>query len=161
MESGKTKEDLLHELIRTQKDIEKRVEAQERFIRGFQLLVQREGLFSQAIDNLPFPVAIFGQSGVVRMANGILMKQAKIGTNELSQGKINLLDRVTDENYAVFEAVEGAFWGNTTMVKDLMFPLTLFRRDTSGEGPDPYHTAVFFPVPGSGGIQYGAVMLMK
>lgn len=161
MESGKTKEDILQDLIRMQRNIRKGVEAQERFIRGFQLLVQREGLSAQAIDHLPFPVAIFEQNGVVRMANNILMKQAKIETNELSQGKVNLLDRVTNENYAVFAAAEDTFCGKITMARDLLFPLTLFRRDTSGEGSDPYHTAAFFPVSCSGSIRYGSVMLMK
>lgn len=161
MDGIETKEQLLNELIRMQKDIEERVEAQERYISRFQLLVQNDGLFSQVIDNLPYPVAIFEQSGVVRVANSILMKQAKIGANGLAQGTVNLLDRVTDENYAVFEAVEDIFLGDTTAVKDLVFPLTLFCKDMSGTESDPYHLAVFFPVPGSNGIRYGAVMLLK
>jgi len=157
----KTKEQLLNELIRMQKDIEKKVEAQERCINRFQLLAQNDGLFSQVIDNLPYPVAIFERSGVVRMANDTLIRQAKIRANDISEGKINLLNRVTDENYTVFEAAEDVFIGETTMLKNLVFPLALFHRDEAHKEQDAYQNAVFFPVPGSDGIKYGAVMLMK
>lgn len=161
MDGGKTKEMLLHELIRMQKDIERKVEAQERFIARFQLLVQYDGLFSQIMDSLPFPVAIFELSGVVRMANHMLMEQAKLNTAVLSQGNVNLLDRVTDENYGVFEAAENTHLGETTLVKNMATPLSLFSADQTEDFSDPYHTAIFFPVADDGDIRYGAVMLME
>lgn len=161
MDNDRTKEALLHELIRMQRDVQEKVESHERFISRFQLLVQHEGLFSQVIDNLPFPVAIFAYTGVVRMANNLLMKLAGIKAAELLEGKLNLLDRVTDENYGVFEAAEDVFAGETTVVKDLVLPLALFCRAEFSVQDDPYHTAVFFPVPDKEGTRNGAVMLME
>lgn len=161
MDNGKTEEDLLHELILMQQDLKEKVDSHERFISRFQLLVQHKGLFSQVIGNLPFPVAIFAYTGVVLMANNLLMQQAGIKPAELSEGKLNLLDRVTDENYGVFEAAEDVFAGETTVVKGLVLPLALFCRAESGAQDDPYHTAVFFPVPDGDGSRNGAVMLME
>lgn len=161
MGDGKTKEQLLAELIQMHRDIEKKMEAQDRFIGRFQLLIQNEGLFSQVIGSLPFPVAIFERSGIVRMANNLLMAEANMKAHDLSQGKINLLDRVTDENYGVFEAAEDVFAGETMVVKNLADPLVLFCMAADGRKKDPYHTAVFFPVPDGDGIRYGAVMLMQ
>lgn len=161
MDNGKTKEELLHELIHMQQDMKEKVESHERFISRFQLLVQHEGFFSQVIDNLPFPVAIFTYTGIVLMANDLLMKRAGIKIAELLEGKVNLLDRITDENYGVFEAAEDVFAGETTVVKDLVMPLTLFCRTEFSGQDDPYHTAVFFPVPDGNGKRNGAVMLTQ
>ena len=162
LDGGKTKEQLLEELSRMQKEIEERVEEQERFIEHFRLLVQNDGLFSQVIDNLPYPVAIFQRSGVVCMANKVLMSEAGIGADDIPAGKINLFDRVTDENYTVLDAAEDVFLGETTVLGGLVSPLALFCRDDTRTVPDDYRRAVFFPVVGCGGrISHGAVTLMK
>lgn len=162
MDGSRTKEQLLADLMRMQKDIEERLEAQAGFISQFYMLIQNHGLFSQAIDGLPFPVAIFEQNGVVQIANKALMRQANIRANDVEEQKIKLLNRVTDENYEVFEAVEDVFVGETTVVKNLVFPLELFCRDELQADQDAYHSAIFFPIPDSGGqIRFGAVVLMN
>ena len=162
MEDAKIKEQLFGELDFVQKDIEGKGETRDCFISRFQLLVQNCGLFSRVIDNLPYPVAVFGRSGALLMANHMLMKEAGIKTAEISAGKINFLDRVTDENYAVFEAAEDVFWGETTVVRPLFSPLALFCRDDIVRAPDTYQTAVFFPAgSGDGEILRGAVVLMR
>lgn len=162
MDSSRTKEQLLAELMRMQKNIEERLEAQEGFISQFQMLIQNDGLFSQVIDSLPYPVAIFEQNGIVQMANKALMRQANIRPSDIAEQKIKLLNRVTDENYEVFEAVEDVFVGETTVLKNLVYPLELFCRDASRAEQDAYQSAVFFPIPDHGGrARFGAVMLMK
>lgn len=157
-ESG-IREQHIADLLRLQKDMEETMEAQAGFISQFQALIQNHGLLSQIIDSLPFPVAIFGRNGVVHMANKILMHEAGIGENDVAEQKIKLLNRVTDENYEVFEAAEDVFVGETTVVKNLVFPLELFARDERQTEPDAYQNAIFFPIPEGGGL--GAVMLMK
>lgn len=161
MEGGKTKEQLLQELIRLHREMEKRMETQERFVSEFQFLVWREGLLSKSIDSLPFPLAVFERSGVVLAASGLLAKLAGIRENDLAVRKVNLLDRVTNENYGIFEAAEDVFAGETTLVENLNLPLGLFCGDETFSVPDPYRTAVFFPVHGAGGARCGAVVLMR
>lgn len=124
-----------------------------------QLLLQDRSLFSRVIANLPYPVALFEKSGAVILMNSLLLRQIGIRESDLLCGKINLLDRVTNENYAVFEAVEDVFLGDATVVKDLVSPLTLFGENVPEGETDPYHTAVFFPV-GANDVRCGVVMLM-
>ncbi|KUG03358.1 hypothetical protein ASZ90_019244 [hydrocarbon metagenome] len=162
MEEKKTKEQLLKEMIEMQKFIEQKVEDQDRFINRFQALVQKEGLFSQVIDNLPHPIAIFDHSGVLTMANKTLLKEANISLSDIPAGRINLLNRITNENYPVLEAVEDVFLGETTVLKNLHEPLSLFSRDDSYTASANFQSAVFFPVvESSGRIFHGAVLLMK
>ncbi len=162
MESGKTREQLLQELLRMQKDIEERVEAQERFIRRFQMLIQNDGLFSQVLHNLPLPVAIFDRDGVLCTANNALTQEAGIAPGDITSGKLSFLDRVTDENDTVLDAVEDVFTGKTIVLRRLRSPLAMFCRDDSRAVSDAYQSAVFFPVTGSdGSVALGAVVLMK
>lgn len=162
MDRGKAKEQLLEELIRMQKDIKEKVEAQERFISRLQLLIQMEGLFSQVIENLPYPVAIFKQDGILCMANNRMMKETGLEADEILMGKINFLNRVTNENDAILEAVEDVFLGETIMLQQLSYPLALFCRSADREVSDIYQSAVLFPVTDrSDHIVFGAVMLMK
>lgn len=162
MEGEKTKEQLLKELIEMQKQIEQKVEDQERFINRFQILIQNEGLFSQVIDNFPFPIAIFEQSGVLTIANKTLLSKAKLSASDVTEHRINLLNRITNENYPVFEAVEDIFLGETTVLKNLVDPISLFSRDDSCVAPSNFQSTVFFPVVKSGRkITHGAVMFIK
>ena len=162
MESGKSKEELWEECIRLQKDIAEGMETQECRIRRFQLPAGDDGLLLHLIDHLPYPMAIFRRNGALCLANRRLMKEAGMKAEEISAGRINLLDRVTDENYAVFEAAEDVFLGETTVVRPLSSPLALFCRDDAFRDRDPYQCAVFFPAAGNHGeILCGAVVLMK
>lgn len=138
------------------------MEGQDRFINRFQMLIQNEGLFSQVIDNFPYPIAIFDQSGVLIIANKALLSKAKLNTGDVTGRRINLLNRITNENYPVFEAVEDIFLGETTVLKNLVDPLSLFSADDSYAASSNFQSAVFFPVAeGSRKITHGAVMFMK
>ena len=118
-------------------------------------------LYAQILDNLPYPIAVFNRDGFVLMANRTLLNKSGRTEGEVAAGKVNFLDRVVDENYAVFEAVEHVFYGETTVARNLLIPLSLFCQDDEREVLDEYRSAVFFPVPdGKRNIAFGAVMLM-
>lgn len=125
--------------------------------------LQNEELFSRVIGNFPYPIAIFERSGVLTMANLALMQKSDISPDDVQAGRINFLGRITNENFAVLEAAEDVFLGETTLLKNLAEPLSMFVRDDSvPDHSDSYQSAVFFPVvESSGRIAHGAVMLMK
>jgi hypothetical protein len=60
------------------------------------------------------------------------------------------------------EAAEDAFLGETTLLQNLVEPLSMFTRDESLPNySNGYKKAVFFPVfSNSGNVTHGAVMLM-
>ncbi|WP_368292834.1 hypothetical protein [Dehalobacter sp. TBBPA1] len=163
MSEKKSKEKLLEDLIQMQKNIEKKVKIQDSLIKSMQLLIQNEGLHFQVIGNFPYPIAIFERNGILIMANHILLQRANIKPDDVQAGKINFLSRITNENSAVLEAVEDIFLGETTLLKNLVEPLSMFVRDDFvPDYSDGYESAVFFPVVESNDhISHGAVMLMK
>lgn len=163
MSEKKTKEQLLKELINMQKTIEQKIKVQDSLIKSFQLLIQNEGLSSQIIRNFPYPIAIFERNGVLTMANHTLLQKANIRLDDIQAGRINFLNRITNENSAVLEAVEDIFLGETTLLKNLVEPLSMFARDDSvPDHGDCFQSAVFFPVvESSDSISHGAAMLMK
>ena len=162
MSAKKTKEQLLKE-AQMQKSVEKKVKEHDSLIKSFQLLVQNEGLSSQVIGNFPYPIAIFERNGVLTMVNHALLQRANIRPDDVQAGRINFLNRITNENFAVLEAVEDIFLGETTLLKNLVEPLSMFAKDDSvPDHGDCYQSAVFFPVvESSDNISHGAVMLME
>ncbi len=155
-------EQVLGELIRMQMDIKETVEVQQLFISRLQMLMENNSLLSNVFDSLPFPIAIFRQNGALCMANRVLMEEAGINSYEISAGKINLLNRITNENYSVLEAAEDTFAGRTTLLKKLASPLALFCRIEGQVSSNEYKSAIFFPVSdNTGPIKTGAVMLLK
>lgn len=162
MNNDEGKEQLVEELIRIQVDIKAKGEAQAFFISKLQLLTENAGLFSDVFDNLPFPMALFKKSGELCMANRLLVDEAGIMVEDISAGKINVLNRITDKNYPVLEAVEDTFRGKTTLLRKLVYPLAMFCRDDNRVVSNAYKSAIFFPVANVGGqITTGVVMLMK
>lgn len=163
MSEKKTKELLLKELIQIQETIEQKVEEQDSLIKSLQQLIRNEGLFSQVIGNLPYPIAIFERSGVLIMANQALLQKACIRPGDIEEKRIHFLSRITNENADVLEAAEDTFLGESTLLKNLKEPLAMFSKDDSlPDLSDNYQSAVFFPVyKSSGSISHGAVMLMK
>ncbi len=161
LNGDKTKEQLLEELIRTQKNLEKRVEAQERFIRKFTLLTQSEGLLSEVLENLPYPVAIFEPGGRLHRVNHAMLREADLEPGEISMGRINFLNRVTTVNYAIIDATEDVFIGKTTLLRSLSRPLEMFCRCDDSVVSDAYTSAILFPVADiDGHISFGTIMLM-
>lgn len=150
------------ELVSMQKDIEDKLVVQAKFIRQVQSLMQNERDHLSVIDHFPCSVAIFSRGGVICKANHILIEKTDISRNEIPTGKISFLDRITNENFALAEAVEGVFYGKTALLSRLSYPLELFCKSWSYQVPDDYHSALLFPLLDSEGcIPFGIVMLMK
>lgn len=145
-----------------QRDMEETLGTQERFIASFQLLAREDGGIAALINGLLCPLAVFKRDGVLCMANQALLKETDLQTDEIAAGKVNLLNRVTDENVAILEAVEHVFSGRTTYLKQLSRPLELFCRNENHIVPDALRNALVFPLPdGEGRIQLGVIMLMR
>ncbi len=145
-----------------QRDMEKTLGAQERFIISFQLLAREDGGIVALIDGLPCPLAVFERDGVLCMANQALLKETDLQLDEIAAGKISLLDRVTNENVGILEAVEHVFSGRTTYLKQLSHPLELFCRKESHAVTSILRNALLFPLPDSEGrIELGVIMLMR
>ncbi len=162
LKQEKSRERLCADLVLMQRGIEKELAEQERFIKQFQLFVQTEGESLPIIDLFSCPTAIFGRGGVLYRANRALMDNTGLQAGEILTGKINFLGRVTDENYAILEAAEGIFYGNTALLSRLSFPLELFCKGWGFPVTGDYHNALLFPLPDENGrIPFGVIMLMK
>lgn len=150
------------ELVSMQKDIENELVVQAKFIRQIQSLMQNESDHLSVINHFPCPVAVFTRGGVIYKANRTLIEKTDLSKNEIPTGKISFLDRITNENFALAEAVEGVFYGKTALLSRLSYPLELFCKSWSYQVPDGYHSALLFPLQDSEvSIPFGVVILMK
>ncbi len=150
------------ELISMQKDIENELVVQAKFIRQVQFLMQNESDHLSVIDQFQCPVAVFARGGVIHKANRTLIEKTDLRIDKIPTGKLSFLDRITNENFALAEAVEGVFYGKTVLLSRLSYPLELFCKSWSYQVPDDYHSVLLFPLTDSEGrIPFGIVMLMK
>jgi hypothetical protein len=125
------------------------------------LRMRPDALF-RAVEAVPFPAALFDRDGAVWAASRVLLRRAKRTAEEADAGKINLLNRVTDENYAVFEAARIVFFGEACAVRGLVRPLSLFARGNGVVAADRYVRAVFCPVAGEDGrVERGVLALFE
>lgn len=150
------------ELVSIQKDIANELVVQAEFIKQVQSLMRNEHEHLSVIDCFPCPVAVFARGGVIHKANSTLIEKTYLSRDEIPTGKISFLDRITNENFAFAEVVEGVFYGKTALLSRLSYPLELFCKSWSYQGPDDYHSALLFPLPDSEGrIPFGIIMFMK
>lgn len=150
------------ELVSMQKDIENELVVQAKFIRQVQSLMQNESDDFSVVDQFSCPIAVFARRGVIYKANRTLIEKTDLSRDEITTGKISFLDRITNENFALAEAVEGVFYGKTALLSRLSYPLELFCKSWSYQVPDDYHSALLFPIPDSEGrVPFGIVMLMR
>lgn len=153
---------LQKEFPRMLKEIEQKMEAHDDLIREFQFLIRNEGPFSPIVDKLPYPVAFFKRNDVLCMANQVLQKKSGIHSDDIAAEKINLLNRITNDNYSIFKAVEDVFFGEISMHRQLTYALEIFCKDDSHIVSDTYHSALLFPVRDKeGNIPFGVILLMK
>lgn len=163
LKQEKSQEQLFADLLAMQRDLEKELGAQQRFIEGVQALVRDGGLKPLTVLELfSCPAAVFGPGGVLHGANRALMDHTDLQADEILGGKMNFLDRVTNENFTLLEAAEGVFYGKTALLSRLSYPLELFCKSWRFQASADYHSALLFPLPDSRGfIALGTVMLMK
>ena len=108
-------------------------------------LIRNEGLFSQVIDNFPYPIAIFERSGVLIMVNQAILQKACIRPGDIVEKKIHFLNSISNENADVLDVAEDTFIGETTLLKNLKEPPAMFaREDSLPDLSDNYQSAVFF-----------------
>ncbi|MEA5012240.1 MAG: hypothetical protein VB100_11065 [Angelakisella sp.] len=150
------------ELVSMQKDIENELVVQAKFIRKVQSLMQNENDHLSVINHFPCPVAVFARGGVIHKANRTLIEKTDRSIDQMTTEKTSFLDRITNENFALAEAVEGVFYGKTALLSRLSCPLELFCKNWSYQVLDDCHSALLFPLPDREGyIPFGIVMLMK
>lgn len=156
------REQILAELTTLQRDMEKNLSAQEQFIKRFQFLIQTEEEPLSVINLFPYPVALFKNGGVLYRVNRTLMENTDLSESDISDRYLSFLDRITSENFAILEAVEGVFYGKTALLSRLSNPLALFCKSWSYPTRNKYQSALFFPLADDEGcISLGAIMLMK
>lgn len=120
------------------------------------------GFFLELMDSFPYPIAIFLRSGVLAVANQALLQETGLSPKDISQGNINILSRITTENYSVLEAMKDVFLGEARLLSELVNWLSIFTDDNGHISAVPFQSAIFFPIiEGDGCIKYGAVMFIR
>lgn len=158
----KTKEQLLEELSEVQKVLEKRTETQGQMIRRFKLIIENEELFSQIIDLLPYPLAIFTPQHTLAMTNKAFAAETKMRVRYPEKGAVHILQhKIVDPQLAA--AVKRVFAGDTFFLEDLKNPFSMFSGITQQSEPhsNRFNKAVIFPVPADDAeITHGVIVFM-
>jgi hypothetical protein len=159
---GKTKEQLLEELSEVQKMLEERTETQGQMIKRFQTLIENEGLFSQIIDFLPYPLAIFTPQYTLAMTNKAFTAETKTRVMYPEKGAARILQhKINDMRLAA--AITGVFAGDTFFLEDLKNPFSMFSEITQQSAAEPgrFSRAVIFPVTADDAkITHGVIVFM-
>lgn len=159
--SGKHPLEDLTEMLKTLQGKEK---IQDCMVRKFQKLIRNKGWSSPVINDFPYPMAIFEQDGELVYVNRVLSDETGLYAINLSQSKYSLLNRITDANLPILDAVENVFMGKTTFLTGLPDSMDIFMSDRTGKkaSSSEYHEAIFFPITGDEGkTTQGAVIFMK
>ncbi|MGI6679746.1 MAG: hypothetical protein ACOX2Q_12090 [Dehalobacterium sp.] len=106
------------ELVSMQKNIENELIVQAKFIIQVQSLMQNERDHLSVINHFPCPAAVFARGGVINKANRTLIDKTDLRIDEMITGKVSFLDRITNEKFALAEAVEGVFYGKTALLAE-------------------------------------------
>lgn len=159
---SKTKEQLLEELLEVQKMLEEKTETQGQMIKRFQMLIENEGLFSQIIDFLPYPLAIFTPQYTLAMTNKAFTAETKTRVMYPEKGTVRIiLHKIDDIQLAA--AVTRVFKGGTFFLEDLKNPFSMFSGITQQDAPqsERFNKAVIFSVPADDAkITYGVIVFM-
>jgi hypothetical protein len=157
-----TKEQLLLELMEIQKELEGKLEIQDRMIRKFQMLTEHEGLFSQIIDYFPYPLAVFSHKGTLSMANQSLMEQVNISGADVKDGKCNISILNKLVGVPLSAAVRKVFKGKTLFLNNVEHGTPLNLEGGNIEKPlKSFNKAILFSVPKDDGlITHGVVVLI-
>lgn len=159
---GKTKKQLLEELSEVQKMLEKRTETQGQMIKKFRTLIENEVLFSQIIDFLPYPLAIFTSQYTLTMTNKAFAAETITRVMDPEKGAARILQhQINDMQLAA--SLTGVFAGDTFFLEDLKDPFSMFSgiKQQSALEPGRFHRAVIFPVTADDAeITHGVIVFM-
>lgn len=144
--------------------LQEKEKIQDYMIQKFQKLIRNEGLSSSSIKSFPYPLAVFWQNGDLVLVNSAFSKETELYTADLSEGKHSILNRITDANFRILNAVENVFMGEATFLAGLSDPLAIFISEKSSRKKSSlnYQSAVFFPIiEDAGQTTHGAVIFTK
>jgi hypothetical protein len=160
----KTMTQPLEELTEMLNALREKEKIQDSMIREFQELIRNEGLSSPVITSFPYPLAVFWQNGDLALVNSAFSKETGLCAADLQEGKHSILNRITDENFRILDAVENVFAGETAFLTGLSDPLAMFLSEMSSKKKSSinYKSAVFFPImEDAGRIARGVVIFTE
>jgi hypothetical protein len=138
----------LGELAEMLKTLQEKEKIQDHMVRKFQKLIRNKSSSFSVIEGFPYPMAIFEQDGDLVFVNSALSEETGLYATYLSQSKHSLLNRITDANLQILDAVENVFMGKTTFLTGLSDPMELFTSDRTNKKilSSEYREAVLFPI---------------
>jgi hypothetical protein len=163
-DAGEQPEQSFEELIKLFGALQEKAKMQDLLVRKFQKLIQDDGLFSTVAIRFPYPMAAFRQDGALVFVNDALSEETGLTIADLPTGKHNIINRITDPNYKILDAVDNVFMGETTFLYGLSDPLDMFISERSGKKTlsSDYQDALLFPlIEETGEITHGAAIFLK
>lgn len=164
MKGKKTKNQCIEELVEPLNALRKEKNVQDMVVHRFQALFLEEGVFSPTIHEFPYPVAVFQPDGMIVAVNSTLTEETGLCISRTTIKKHNILNRITDRNFQILDAVEDVFSGKASFLTRLSDPLAMFLQENSSKQVDSetYQSAMFFPVAEDGSqVTHGAVIFMR
>lgn len=154
----------LKELTQLLEELHAKGKIRHRIVCGFQNLIREEGLSSKNITYFPYPMAIFCRDGYLAAVNLTISKETGLTANDLLITGHNILNRITNANLPILDAVEEVFKGKTMFLSNLYEPLNIFIRDITHmkKSASRYQNAIFFPIAEAAGkASHGAAIFMQ
>jgi hypothetical protein len=162
--NGKSKKQLLEELIQAQKALEEKVETQDQMIKRFEALASQEDLFVKVMDYFPYPIMVFSPDGILEMANKTLLTETGIKDIETAINISDTLGCCAAEKARIQEAMKRALSGETVFLYDIKDPLETLKNESGvmNKKISGFYDIVLFPIKQNGDKAFHAVvMLMK
>lgn len=160
----KAGEQTLGELVEALKALQEKEKLQDNVVHKFRNLIVAQGLSSPIIKDFPHPMAIFLQNGDLVFVNSAFSKETGLYPADLTKSKHSMLNRITDANFRILDAVENVFMGETTFLTGLSDPLGMFVSESSTKRRSfiNYKCAIFFPgIEVASQATHGAVIFIK
>ena len=164
MKEKKTKNQCIDALVELLNALRKEKNVQDMLVQRFQELFFKEGLFSRTIREFPYPIVVFQPDGVIVAVSNTLTEETGLCISQSTAKKHNILNRITDPNFQILDAVEDVFSGKCSFLTKLNDPLAMFLQESSSKQVDleTYQSAVFFPIAeDENRVAHGAVIFMK
>lgn len=164
MKAKKTIEQSIEALVEPLNALRKEKNMQDMLVRRFQELFFEEGLFSKTIREFPYPIVVFQPDGMIVTVSNTLTEETGLCISQSTAKKHNILNRITDQNFQILDAVEDIFAGKSSFLTKLNDPLAMFLQESSSKQVDleTYQSAVFFPIAEyENRVTHGAVIFMK
>ena len=160
----KAGEQTLEELVEVLKALQEKEKLQCNVVHKFRSLIVAQGLSSPIIKDFPHPMASFSQNGDLVFVNSAFSRETGLYSADLTKSKHSMLNRITDANFRILDAVENVFMGETTFLTGMSDPLAMFFTESSNKRRSfiNYKDAIFFPViEVAGQTTHGAVIFIE